>query len=220
MLLRVLIKLVLSALAIVTYTNGNNSLCENRDGNCYDDNFTSYTNTWLSYNPFLVYKINNVRGYLESDKVISYQSLLGLHISYNYLCNYSSIEFDKIGFALQNMKWNSFNIRINSLGCNNDILLGDRLYLHALVEETKSLTNFVNKIEEQLLAFNISVKNPREQSGPKMHVTVATLKADYPTDRLKNLLDIYDGYQFVRMVVCRVTLTNPFILLKAHDCLF
>jgi len=201
---------------LLTIINGN-ELCENTDGNCYDDDKTTYTITWLFHKFQFDIEIYDVIKSLDMQYVIGKQNIFEVHLSLNYLCNYTKDQMIDINNALSNFTWESFDIVVRGLGCNNDLHNNSKIYLHAMTDDdsTIKLTNISNKIENHLLSYGIDIYNPRKISGPKYHVTIATLLDTYPLD---NLLEKYKNYTFYKFRICTLILTNPFRLIIAEDC--
>jgi hypothetical protein len=178
--------------------------CELRDGNCYDDNNTTYITSWLSNNLNLVYNTYNIQTALKSS--ISLQPLYNLHISYNYLCNYTSNEMTKIHNILKtnSIDFKPYVLKVHGLGCNYDNRLVDRKYLHFLV--SPEIPRFFSKKIEKILRKNgITIKNPHAISGPKFHITIATLKLDY------NITHLLNTFRDFTINVNFMTLSKPWL---------
>jgi 2'-5' RNA ligase len=112
--------------------------------------------------------------------IIRMESLLILHTSIQYMCCYSSRQYDIFLDVIKQLNWHSFNVNYTGFGCNLD-RDNVTIYVHALpnTQSQTDLLTFIHSIEAILIQRGVPINHPRTTL---FHMTLARVKHSFPVD--------------------------------------
>ncbi|CAF3718805.1 unnamed protein product [Rotaria sp. Silwood1] len=158
----------------------------------------------------------------DSDSsIIKTQSLLSLHCSLIYLDCYNDTEIKIIEDVMENYQWSSFQLNFTDMGCNVD---NHQAYLNTRASQSSSLIlgNIVHDLETAITARGVRIK---QSKGGNFHMTLATVKYQYPSDcivnQLKQKFISSPNYFGSKKVCCFWTKKSDGWIIKRHfaqDC--
>jgi hypothetical protein len=140
-----------------------------------------------------------------------------LHISLQYLCCYSVVQYWDIIDVLEKVPWQPINLTFTSTVCASG---GDGdLSILALVDQPTQqiLANFVEQLEAAMTKAGIPVRKPRSKMEP-FHSTVGVVPDSFPADQaLKEVNQKIPIYNSKPMTISSFWMVVPPHLFHAHN---
>lgn len=208
-------------LATASLAAQSHTACERRDGDCPAcphalQRSNPVAEVFLSAEQDLVAsartadaEIRNGSGSGGKDIIRFDEPAVALHTSLFYFCCHSPLMLPRMAAALAAMRWTSFVIDYDSVGCNLDHD-NATVYLHALPSNQTRLFAWAALVEATLRDAGIPVNHPR---ASLFHMTLARVTPAYPTDAAVRRLG---SMRFGSHRLCEFTFAGTTI--QAQDC--